>query len=143
MSDSAADHHEAFLATLSPEERQEALAAAAAAKRAEERAEQRALERALREKEEARRRLNEMEEEKRRLALGSDGRPSAAAPSSERVVFVPKRKREQLEQERKLQANNGKPHQRDEKLPGSVRPVLPGKPSAGNLSGEVCDRKGR
>ena len=51
-----------FLATLSKEERAEALAAAAAAKRAEERAEERALQRAIKEREDARRIEREREQ---------------------------------------------------------------------------------
>ncbi len=49
-----------LLATLTPEQREEALAAAAAAKRAEERAEQRALERALAKKEAERKQGNSL-----------------------------------------------------------------------------------
>jgi DEAD/DEAH box helicase len=79
---------EAYLSQLTPSERAEALAAAAAAQRAEERAEQRALERALREKEEQRR----SQPPQHSAVLRND----AGISSEQRLVYIPKRKREQI-----------------------------------------------
>jgi len=111
---SSTQEREAFLARLTPAEREEALAAAAAARRAEERAEQRALERALRQKEEQRRRERQAEQEAQvRGKAGSlvalrGNHLDDTKPSKERVVFVPKRKREQLQKEqRQQQQSNG------------------------------------
>lgn len=106
MSDPIHTDHDfaAFLEKLTFAERKEALAAAAAAKRAEERAEQRALERAMREKEDERRR--QQQEEKDSTSRGSNklnGRSSMLRndnpAAKDRVVFIPKRKREQIQNE--------------------------------------------
>ena len=112
---SSAQEREAFLARLTPAEREEALAAAAAARRAEERAEQRALERALRQKEEERRRERQAEQEAQvggkagSLVALRGNHLDDTNSSKERVVFVPKRKREQLqkEQQQQQQQSNG------------------------------------
>lgn len=104
-----ADDVEAFLSGLTPAERAEAVAAAAAAKRAEERAEQRALESAMRERQEERRLQKQREDEEKArgnntngsgnnnitLLLSGDNNPA----SQDRIVFIPKRKREQLQKE--------------------------------------------
>jgi ATP-dependent RNA helicase DDX23/PRP28 len=91
-----ADNNEGFetyLASLSPEDQQQALAAAEAAQRAEERAEQRALEHALREKEEERRREKLLSTS----ASTGNGISAVAAPNAAgKVVFIPKRKRDEL-----------------------------------------------
>jgi DEAD/DEAH box helicase len=79
---------EAYLSQLTPSEREEALAAAAAAQRAEERAEQRALERALREKEALRR--------SQPVQNSTAFRNDAGIASEQRLVYIPKRKREQI-----------------------------------------------
>jgi ATP-dependent RNA helicase DDX23/PRP28 len=73
---------------LTPEQQQEALAAAEAAKRAEERAEQRALERALREKE-AQRRLEDSKPSARSELVAMN-----IAASQPRVQYVPKKRRQ-------------------------------------------------
>lgn len=83
MEDAAPLIDAALLEGLSEEERQEALQAAAAAKRAEERAEQRALEQALRRREEERRRFDD----------ASTVSKEPLFSSSERLVYIPKRKR--------------------------------------------------
>ena len=98
-----------YLAKLSPSERAEALAAAAAAKRAEERAEQRELERAIREKEEQRRREKQREDEERNKIRGIGSVTAAAFRSDlsngastdqQRLVYIPKRKRKLLDDDR-------------------------------------------
>ena len=112
---------EAYLASLTPSERAEALAAAEAAKRAEERAEQRELERAIREKEEQRRRekqREEEEEEEERHKIRGIGSVTAAAFRSDlangtstvqqRLVYIPKRKREQSEHGNAREEINGR-----------------------------------
>jgi hypothetical protein len=80
-----------LLEGLSDEQRKEALAAAASAKRAEDRAEQRALERALQKKEEERRRQRNLEAQQQKQPVST----GMAAATTERAVFVPKRKRGQ------------------------------------------------
>jgi ATP-dependent RNA helicase DDX23/PRP28 len=81
-----------LLTSLTEEQQKEALAAAAAARRAELRAEERALERALQRKEEERHRQHQEELEKlQKLQKKRAGGISAA--TSDRVVFVSKRKR--------------------------------------------------
>ena len=81
-------NQEELLAKLSPEEREEALAAAAAARRAEERAEQRALERAVEQKRVAR----QQEQAQQQLR-----RPPTAtiAPRQTAATYIPKHKRMQ------------------------------------------------
>jgi hypothetical protein len=81
-----------LLEGLSEEQRKEALAAAASAKRAEDRAEQRALERALLKKEEERSRQRNLEVQQQKQPASTG---FAAASTTERAVFVPKRKRGQ------------------------------------------------
>ena len=88
-----------LLKGLSEEQKQEALAAAAAAKRAEERAEQRALERALKRKEEERRREKELQSARNEKASDIGRAKTKAALAGAGVVFIPKRKREQMQQE--------------------------------------------
>ena len=81
----------ALLEGLTEEQRQEALAAAEAAQRAEQRAEQRALERALKRKEEERQRFQQPAAQKAKKTSG--------------LVFVPKRKREQNQEDSKVITN--------------------------------------
>lgn len=107
---------DAYLAKLTPSERDEALAAAAAAKRAEERAEQRELERAIREKEAQRRREKQQEDEERNTIRGIGSVTAAAFRSDQstgtstdqqRLVYIPKRKRKLLEDDEAIEGNNG------------------------------------
>ncbi|KAI2500526.1 DEAD box helicase-like protein [Fragilaria crotonensis] len=100
-----------FLATLSKEEREEALAAAAAAKRAEERAEERALQRALKEREESRRIEREREQQEQQPQ-------SQGIRAASKVAFVSKRQRGQLNDK---DATTDKPS--DTKSPARVIPV--------------------
>ena len=107
---------DAYLAKLTPSERAEALAAAAAAKRAEERAEQRELELAIQEKEEQRRREKQREDEERQkkksignvtaAAFRSDV-STAASTEQQRLVYIPKRKRELLKNDNTGTVVNG------------------------------------
>jgi ATP-dependent RNA helicase DDX23/PRP28 len=81
-----------LLVGLSDEHRKEALAAAAAAKRAEDRAEQRAMERALQKKEHERKQQRDLESQQKKHPVSTGIADSTAS----RAVFVPKRKRGQL-----------------------------------------------
>ena len=109
-----------LLEGLTDEQRQEALAAAAAAKRAEERAEQRALERAMQQKLEERQRRDRQEREVIMKSMqqetndypGNNNNNNNKHPhhhnamadtSGEKVVFVPKQKRQQLKLQQQLQ----------------------------------------
>ena len=87
-----------LLAKLSESERAEALAAAAAAKRAEERAEQRAIERALERKRQERLQEQNLEREAeierlKKRGLGSSTNGGGGDNGSNKVVFVPKKRR--------------------------------------------------
>ena len=136
-----------YLAKLSPSERAEALAAAAAAKRAEERAEQRELERAIREKEEQRRREKQQEEQERYKIRGIGNVTATAfrgaSTEQQRLVYIPKRKRAQLENENTTtEAINGSesnthPHGDNKKVvASSLESFTLNKNSTGNRSGE-------
>ena len=136
-----------YLAKLSPSERAEALAAAAAAKRAEERAEQRELERAIREKEEQRRREKQLEEQERYKIRGIGSVTATAfrgaSTEQQRLVYIPKRKRAQLENENTTtEAINGSesnthPHGDNKKVvESSLESFTLNKNSTGNRSGE-------
>jgi DEAD/DEAH box helicase len=106
MNDDGGISLDAYLSHLTPSQREEALAAAAAAKRAEERAERRELERAMHEKEERRRLQKQQEEESKMKGFGSTSsalsgsdRKAGIATTDQQLVYIPKRKREQMQKE--------------------------------------------
>jgi ATP-dependent RNA helicase DDX23/PRP28 len=97
-----------LLATLTEEERQEALRAAEIAKRAEERAEQRAIERELQKKQQQRLLEKQREEELKKKAQHGSGLSSAAATTDTNggIKFVPKRKRVAVEQQKETNGDD-------------------------------------
>lgn len=79
---------EELLAKLTPQEREQALEAAAIAKRAEERAEKRALEQAMARK--------LAERKSQTTTTSSNGLPPGTVPPRSKVKYIPKHKRQQV-----------------------------------------------
>ena len=96
-----------LLAGLTPDQKKEALEAAAAAKRAEERAEQRALAKAIEKKRLERQRAQEQEQEliqrRKENSLVNNG-GNGTSDDSKKIVFVSKKRRAEMKNNLKMQS---------------------------------------
>jgi len=99
-----------LLLGLTEEHKQEALAAAAAARRAEERAEQRALAKAMEQKRQERLQEQTLEKKEKEVLLNKKGLGIGGGSGKgigEKVVFLSKKKREEMKKSKNADAANG------------------------------------